>query len=155
NKVVATDELWGLHNDRPSFSPDGKYVLFTARKNFETDIKLCRLSDQKVFNLTNTGISESDPVFSPDGKYLYFISDRTHQSSPYGMQDAHLYRLRLRNFDRPFRSDKFDSLCVSGKKDTTTKEEKSKKKTEETLPEVRIDFDHLMSRIERIGPHFG
>lgn len=171
SKVVATDELWGFQNDAPSFSPDGKYVMFTARRNFETDIMLCRLSDHKVFNLTQTGVSERSPVFSPDGQYLYFISDRTHPSYPYGTQDAHLYRLKLQNTGRPFRSDKFEALFKDKKQKNKNKKDKGKDKdkskegmdkdkkqkdtNKEDMPKVKIDFNDLMGRIARVGPSFG
>ena len=178
--IVATDEIWGFQNDAPSFSPDGQYVLYTARRNFETDIMLCRLSDQQTFNLSQTGVSESSPVFSPDGRYLYFISDRTHPSYPYGMQDGHIYRIALQHKDDPFRSDKFDALFESEKNDktdkiadtaTAAKGKKAKKAAEKTPKKhdndakhesdqadtlkVKIDFAGLMKRIERVGPAFG
>ncbi len=154
--VVATGELWGFQNDAPSFSPDGKYVMYTVRKNFETDIMLCRLSDHKVYNITQTGVSESDPVFSPDGKYIYFISDRTHPSYPYGMQNAHLYRIALQHKDRPFRSSQVDSLFASSKKHKPNHKKKNKNpKKDDHLPQVKIDFDGLTARVEQVGPRFG
>lgn len=150
--VLAKDELWGFQNDRPHLSPDGKYGIFTARRKFETDVMLVRLADQKVFNLTQTGVSESNPSFSLDGKYLYFISDRTEQAYPYGMQHPKLYRIPLARMDKPFRSVKFDSLFVEKK--APKKESKKTKKEEETV-QVNIDFSDFMGRIEQVGPRFG
>src|SRR5699024_8345795 len=38
SNTVVNDEIWGFQNSKPSFSPDGKYILYTAYRNFEEDI---------------------------------------------------------------------------------------------------------------------
>ena len=104
--------------------------MYTAIRNFEKDIFLYRLDDGQVFNITNTGVSESNPFWSPDGKYIYFISDRTHPSYPYGSQNEKLYRMPLEKIAQPYRSDMFDSLFVQKKTDTNkidTSEKQNKK----------------------------
>lgn len=155
NTVIATDEIWGFNNATPTFSPDGNYVSYTAIRNFESDILLIRLNDKKIFNITNTGVSEQNPIWSPDGRYIYFVSNRTQPSYPYGMDDAKIYRMSLEKTDNLFKSDFFDSLFVEKKKDTTSK---NKKAAEEKKPEpkkVIIDFRNMMDRLEQIGPSFG
>lgn len=171
---MVKDEIWGLENSTPYFSPDDKYVMYTAIRNFEKDIFLYRLDDGQVFNITNTGVSESNPFWSPDGKYIYFISDRTHPSYPYGSQNEKLYRIPLEKMAEPYRSDMFDSLFVKKKPDTNkidtsgkeNKKEKIKKlklkresetakSTAPPKPEIKIDFRNMMDRIEQIGPAFG
>lgn len=172
--IIVTDEIWGIENSNPVFSPDDKYVLYTAHRNFEEDIFLYRFADKQVFNITNTGVSENNPFWSPDGKYIYFISDQTHPNFPYGPENQKIYRMPLEKITTPFRSDMFDSLFVEKKKDTakidTTKKEtkkENKKKLKEKIsletakntappkPEIKIDFDGLMDRVEQIGPNFG
>ncbi|MEO8416107.1 MAG: S41 family peptidase [Ginsengibacter sp.] len=171
---MVKDEIWGLQNSTPYFSPDDKYVMYTAYRNFEQDIFLYRLYDGQVFNITNTGVSETNPSWSPDGKYIYFSSDRTHPSYPYGPQNQKLFRMPLEKIAAPYRSDMFDSLFVkkktdTAKVDTATKEKKKayaqmekKKKEMETMkstappkPVIKIDFNGMMERIEQVGPDFG
>jgi len=171
---MVKDEIWGLSTSAPQFSPDDKYVMYTAFRNFEQDIFLYRLDDRQVFNITNTGVSETEPFWSPDGKYIYFSSDRTHPSYPYGVRDQKLFRMPLEKMNEPYRSDMYDSLFVKKKTetekvDTSTKEKKKAyvkkekaKKEQETAkntatpkPVIKIDFNGMMDRIEQIGPDFG
>ncbi|MEO7120390.1 MAG: S41 family peptidase [Ginsengibacter sp.] len=171
---MVKDEIWGLQNSTPHFSPDDKYVMYTAYRNFEQDIFLYRLSDKQVFNITNTGVSETEPFWSPDGKYIYFSSDRTHPSYPYGTHDEKLFRMPLQKITEPYRSDRFDSLFIKKKPDmpkpdTSTKEKKkiylkkekerkeheTAKNTAASKPEIKIDFNDIMERIEQVGPEFG
>ncbi|MCO6497264.1 MAG: PD40 domain-containing protein [Chitinophagaceae bacterium] len=152
--VLVTDEIWGLNDPEPSFSPDDQYVMYSGIRNFESDIILVRLSDKKVFNITNTGVSEVGPVWSPDGKYIYFASDRKNPSYPFGMQNSKVYRMALQKVEDPFASDMYDSLFVEKKKDTS-KNSKTNGKASAEKPVVKIDFRNMMDRLERIGPAFG
>lgn len=160
---LVKDEIWGLENSAPVFSPDDKYVMYTAYRNFEQDIFLVRLQDGQVFNITNTGVSETNPLWSPDGKYIYFSSDQIHPSYPYGPENQKLYRMPLEKIAAPYRSDMFDSLFVKKKNesDKTDTSAKAKKKENESLkdlspkPPVKIDFRDMMERIQHVGPDFG
>jgi tricorn protease len=146
SKTIVKDEIWGFENSGPGFSPNDEYVVFTAYRNFEQDIFIHNLKENKTTDLTNTGITETSPVWSPDGKYIYFISSRLHASYPTGLKEPRIYRLPLQKFDDPYRSDKFRDLFKE--KDTT-------KKKDTVMPAIRIDADHIMDRIEHIGPGFG
>jgi Tol biopolymer transport system component len=73
SKTLVKDEIWAFQNSDPGFSPNDEYVCFTAIRNFEQDIFIHNLKDNKTINLTNTGVTESSPVWSPDGKYIYFF----------------------------------------------------------------------------------
>lgn len=162
SSVVVKDEIWAFQNSSPSFSPDGKYLLFTAIRNFEQDIFVHNISTAKTTNLTNTGVSETNPVWSPDGKYIYFASNRTKPSYPLGMQSASIYKMALENVDDPYRSSKFDDLFVEKpkeKKDSTAKKGDRSKvvakadSSKQTL--VIIDLENLSDRISRISPFGG
>ncbi len=155
SSVLATDEIWGLNSSTPSFSPDDQYVMYNGIRNFESDVMLVRVSDKQVFNITNTGVSEQDPVWSPDGKYIYFVSDRTHPSYPYGMQESKVYRMALQRLEKPFASDMYDSLFIEKKKDTSKSEKGNGANKSAEKPVVKIDFRNMMDRLERIGPAFG
>ena len=155
SSVLATDEIWGLNSSTPSFSPDDQYVMYNGIRNFESDVMLVRVSDKQVFNITNTGVSEQDPVWSPDGKYIYFVSDRTHPSYPYGMQESKVYRMALQRLEKPFASDMYDSLFIEKKKDTSKSAKGNGASASGEKPVVNIDFRNMMDRLERIGPAFG
>ncbi len=156
-KTLAKDEIWGFQNSDPGFSPKDDYVLFTARRNFETDIFIHDLKKNKTTNLTNTAISEADPLWSADGKYIYFTSSRLKPAYPMGMQSPKIYRVALEKLDDPFRIDKFNDLFKEEKKDTTA----GKKDTAAKLaPQVDssalvMDLENVMERIELISPRFG
>lgn len=162
SKVIVKDEIWAFQNSEPSFSPDGKYVLFTAKRDFEDDIFVYNLATSQAINLTHTGVSEKKPVWSPNGKYIYFASDRTSPSYPLGMQRSNIYRLALDWFERPFKSDKFDELFEEkeDKEDKEEKEEKNKDKNkkdkkEEKLPKVVVNPKGILERIDRVSDQFG
>lgn len=55
----------------PSFSPDGKTVVFAGTLNNNRDIFALDLGTKTVRNLTNDSAYDECPVFSPDGKYIY------------------------------------------------------------------------------------
>ncbi len=161
---IVKDEIWGIENSTPYFSPDDKYVMYTAHRNFEQDIFLYDIADKKTYDITNTGVSESNPYWSPDGKYIYFVSDRTHPSYPYGPQNEKMYRMPLQKIEQPYRSDMFDSLFVKKKPEAKTDSSANTQKKKEsspskediiTKPVVKIDFRDMMDRIEQIGPDFG
>lgn len=144
SRTIVQDEIWAFQNSSPSFSPDGKWALFTAIRNFEQDIFVHHLADGKTMNLTNTGVTEASPAWSPDGKSIFFASNRTKPSYPFGMQDARIYQMNLDNFDQPYRSEKFDELFAE--------EEKNNKKSMEP---IRINTENMRDRISPIGPSFG
>jgi tricorn protease len=149
SKTVVKDEIWGFQNSNPGFSPNNEYIVFTARRNFEEDILIHHIKDNKTTNLTNTGITESDPLWSPDGKYIYFTSQRLKASYPFGMANAKVYRVPLEKLDEPYRMDKFSELFKEEKKDT------SKKIMPAADKPITIDAEGIMERLEQISPGLG
>ena len=150
NKTIVRDEIWGFQNSDPGFSPNDEYVLFTAKRNFEEDIFVYHIKENKTTNLTNTGVTESGPIWSGDGKYIYFTSQRLKPSYPFGMPDAKVYRIALEKLDQPYRMDKYSELFKEEKKDTTKKAVNA-----DTLKSVTIDMDLIMERWEQVSPAIG
>ena len=170
SRTIVKDEFWAIQNSAPSFSPNDQYVLFTAFRNFEQDILVHDIKDNKTINLTNTGVTEAGPVWSPDGKYIYFTSDRTKPSYPSGMPNAHVYRIALNKYDAPFRSEKFDELfkdekpaepkevkpvVVADKKVDTAKKKPEVKPTPKPPVVITISTQKILDRMELISPSFG
>lgn len=163
SKTIVSDELWGFYNDAPSFSPDDRYILYTAYRNFERDVFVYDLEDKKSMNLTHTKVSEVNPAWSPDGKYIYFSSDRTQPSYPYGTRNSHIYRLALDKFEAPFKGDKWDELFAEEEEekedDEASEDDENKDDEEEEEDEdkvqVSINTEKLMERMTRIGPYYG
>ena len=158
-KSLAKDEIWGFQNSSPGFSPNDQYIFFTARRNFEQDIFLYNTKDKKIFNLTNTGITEADPLWSADGKFIFFESSRLRPYYPFGLQNPKVYRLALEKMDEPYRLDKYSELFKepTTPTDTTAKKDTTKK----MIPPVNqsiavsIDMENIMERLEPVSPPFG
>lgn len=152
SRTIVTDEIWGFQNSAPSFSPDGKYVLFTAMRDFEQDIFIHHIAENKTINLTNTGVSETAPSWSPDGKYIYFASNRTTPSYPFGMKDASIYRLALDWYADDFTTEGYEKLFEEKEE---TKKDKKNKETKEAKPIVKVNVNNLRDRIEQVSKNFG
>ena len=150
SKMIVKDEIWAFQNSDPGFSPNDDYVLFTAKKNFEEDIFVYNIKENKTTNLTNTGVTETGPIWSGDGKYIYFTSQRLKPSYPFGMANAKVYRMPLEKLDEPYRLDKYNELFKEEKKDTTKKAVNA-----DSLKTVTIDMDLILDRMEQISPSFG
>ncbi len=154
SKTIVKDEIWGFQNSDPSFSPNDEYVLFTAYRNFEQDVFVHNIKENKTINLTNTGITEAGPLWSADGKFLFFTSQRLKAAYPFGMPNAKVYRLPLEKIDEPYRMDKFNELFREEKKDTAKKTETATK-TENDAKPITIDLERIMERLEQVSPALG
>ncbi|MGW8121729.1 S41 family peptidase [Roseivirga echinicomitans] len=144
SETIANEELWGLYNTQPRFSPDGQFIAFNVKNDFEDDIYIYHLPTKKLTNYTQTGVTESSPFWGPDGKYLYFVSNRTKPSYPFGLENGRVYRVPLSRQEEGFKSDKLSEVFEKEKKNDSSK------------VVVNIDFDQSWLRnIERISPNFG
>jgi len=59
----------------PSFSPDGKWILYLSSKDGSPQIYLMPAGGGEAKKLTNISTGVADPVWSPDGKWIAFSSD--------------------------------------------------------------------------------
>lgn len=143
SETIANEELWGLYNPQPRFSPDGQYIAFTVKNDFEEDIYIYHIATKKLTNYTQTGVTETSPFWGPEGKYIYFVSNRTQPSYPFGLQNGRVYRVPLSRQEADYRSDKLEAVFDEDKKEKDT-------------VIVDIDFDqNLMRSLQRISPNFG
>ncbi len=59
------------------WSPDGKTLAFTGRRNGDFDIYTIPVTGGDETRLTTAKGLDDGPEYSPDGKYIYFNSERT------------------------------------------------------------------------------
>ena len=143
--LLVQDEFWGFQNGDPDFSPDGKWLLFTAKRDFEDDLFVINLESREIMNLTQTGVSESGARWSGDGKYIYLTTNRLKPSYPGGAGDVHIYRVALDRYDPEYRAERFEKLFV--------KDSAGAKK--DSLKPVIINPDRIWERYQLISPSFG
>jgi tricorn protease len=154
-ETLAEEELWGFRADYPRFSPDDRYIVFSAFHNFEKDLFIYDQKEKKLINLTNTGLTESDAVWSPDGKYLYFSAARNKPAFPRGAEDMKIYRLPLTQFDKDFRSDNYQELFSEEEKKNDKDENKKEEKKKKEKVTVCIDLEDVLQRWEQVSSEAG
>jgi TolB protein len=59
------------------WSPDGKFLTYTAERNNNYDIYKISVTKKKEIRLTDAPDLDDGPEYSPDGMYIYFNSART------------------------------------------------------------------------------
>lgn len=155
NETVVEDEIWDLFSSPLSFSPDDRYILYTAFRNFEQNIYVYDTKGDSTITVTDTFVSETNPYWSPDGKYIYFQTNRTEPTYPYGMQDPDIYRIALDIIEPDFRSDQVDQLFEEREDEEGDSEENEEEESEEETVEIIIRKEGLSERWEKVGPEFG
>lgn len=81
-KQITPLSLSYLHG----WSPDGKYLIYTARRNDDFDIYRIPSDGGKEEQLTNNKGLDDGSEYSPDGKYIYFNSTRSGTMQVWRMQ---------------------------------------------------------------------
>jgi Tol biopolymer transport system component len=64
----------------PSFSPDGRTVIFTSRRNGSADIYRVRIDGSDLERLTDDPAFDDQAVISPEGRRVAFVSSRGGQA---------------------------------------------------------------------------
>jgi len=62
---------------QPTYSPDGKRILFSSNRSGNLDLWTMELSTGAVRQVTDDSAQDWDPAFTPDGKQILWDSDRT------------------------------------------------------------------------------
>ena len=155
SEVIVSDELWGFYNSDPLFSPDDKYILYNAKRDFENDIFVYNLDTKSIVNLTNTKVSESFPIWSSDGKYIYFASDRTQPGYPFGTNNGKIFQMALDKYNTPFKIEKYNDLFKEDAEKEAKKDKDSADSSKKEKPVVKINTTDLMDRLNLISPQYG
>jgi Tol biopolymer transport system component len=68
------DEAGEIFN--PSWSPDGRYIVYAASVGGLMDLFIIDVETQERRRLTDDEYAELQPAWSPDGKWIAFVTDR-------------------------------------------------------------------------------
>ena len=92
----ANFEITGL-----TFAPDSSLLAWAQcwdAGSSSKQVRLARLADQEIADVTPPRFDDDSPAFTPDGKYLAFLSNRTFDP----VYDAHLFDLGFIPGVRPY-----------------------------------------------------
>ena len=73
-KEIKFSALGEIFN--PSFSPDGKKIVFSSQVGGYTDLFIYDLDTKQTQRLTNDAYADLEPAWSPDGNLIAFVTDR-------------------------------------------------------------------------------
>lgn len=75
-------------DEAPSFSPDGKKIVFHSDMTGDREIFVVNYDGSDLMQLTNSKGADEDPSFSPDGKKIVFQSSRGGEGSQIYVMEA-------------------------------------------------------------------
>ena len=67
-------------NGDPTFSPDGKQIVFVSNRDANLEIYLINVDGTNLRRLTDNRANENHPSFSPDGTQILFNSNRENEN---------------------------------------------------------------------------
>ena len=70
-KVPSVGEIFN-----PTWSPDGRYIIFSALANGSTDLFRYDLKAKQLERITDDLYADFEPAWSPDGRQIAFVTDR-------------------------------------------------------------------------------
>lgn len=80
----------GAGNHHPSWSPDGKWIVFSSKRDGNPEIYVMTPAGGKVMRLTFSSADDLSPAWSPDGKQIAFVSSRSIAYEVYTMPDGQM-----------------------------------------------------------------
>jgi tricorn protease len=157
-----------------AWSPDSKWLAYVkvASNQFHR-ILIYSIADGSITPVTTDRFDSYSPAWSADGKWLYLLSDRnltsavrsvwgSYQPEPYLAKTTEIYQIALvPGLRSPFAPpDELEGSTAEAKKPEEKKDtaasrrrsvpEKKEERAAEGPPEVKVDKDGIVSRIERI-----
>jgi Tol biopolymer transport system component len=81
-----TDTASPMDEDRPSWSPSGRKVVFVSNRDGDWDVYVMRRDGSRTRKLTHNKRDDRDPSWSPNGKKIVYTSDRR------GVRDVFIMR---------------------------------------------------------------
>ena len=82
-----------------AFSPDSRWIAWSQPAQGPLrKLRLARLADGEVFDITDGRFIDTDPAFTADGEYLAFLSKRTFDP----VHDTHVFDLYFPFGSRPY-----------------------------------------------------
>ena len=73
---ITSDNSEAVAHLEPSWSPDGKYIVFQDLERTKFSVKVVNVATRALTVLTEGRFHDLNPVWSRSGKYIYFSSDR-------------------------------------------------------------------------------
>jgi Tol biopolymer transport system component len=70
-QLKTLDEIFS-----PSFSPDGRYIVFSGFHSGQTDLFIYDLQSKGLRQVTDDFFADLQPAWSPDGQSVAFVTDR-------------------------------------------------------------------------------
>src|SRR5579864_166606 len=77
-----------------SFSPDGKWIVFTSERSGSSDIYRVRVDGSGLERLTDDPAYDDQAAFSPDGRQVAFVSSRGSGSNDIWVLDLTTHKSR-------------------------------------------------------------
>ena len=74
DKEVVFPQLGEILN--PTWSPDGRFIAFSALVGGLSDIFMYDLEEDKLERMTDDAFADLYPAWSPDGRFIAFVTDR-------------------------------------------------------------------------------
>lgn len=66
----------GIKYTSPYWSPDGRWIICTARKGSRWELWLIEAASGQTFPLTHNGLWVKNPVWCPSGQFIYYLSNQ-------------------------------------------------------------------------------
>ncbi len=140
-----------------SWSPDGQWFIYaTEDDDYNSDVFLTRLDGTiPPFNLSRHPDNDGQPVWSGDGKRVAFVSNRDGEET-----DIYWVDLTAEEAERTARDRKLEEAMKAlekggkGSKDKEGGKDKEAKDADSSgkpTNAVRVDFDGILRRINRIS----
>ncbi len=175
---VFVDEANSRYFREISWSPDGKWLVYSKYEDTFASLFLYNSEDKEIFRLTYPGAHDYSPCFDPKGRYLYFLSKRSLNPYADSLQLDYNFPATTKPYLITLQKDSYSPLSVmsslqreenkdedkkssekngeskdsetkdSESKDSESKDSESKDQTKEEA--CQIDLEGICDRIQEV-----